>query len=231
MVSYIDKEFLLKKVESRISQYVISDFEEDTLNNIIKAMRIMDRRWFVDNTAHAYLDSAQPLSVGQSISQPSTVARMLLLLRPQPDNRVLEVGAGSGWQSAILSYLSYPGTITTIDIVDELVDLAKKNLSIARQNTYQDSARMLDTINVTKANFFELSAPQEFDRIIVTAGIKEEDKGMIIDQASEILADNGIMICPYQLGPLMIIVKVEGELSVDYTIDEFAFVPLLRPKE
>ncbi|MFP4119192.1 MAG: protein-L-isoaspartate O-methyltransferase family protein [Candidatus Woesearchaeota archaeon] len=229
MTNGTEKERLLKNVESSLLPYTLSELDREIANNITKAMKAMDRRWFVDNQSQAYIDTALPLAAGQTISQPSTVARMLFLARPLQGDRVLDVGAGSGWQASLLAHMTYPGTVSSIDINDELIDNAKNNLKTARRNLDKDSALMLDTINVNRLNFFELEHPQEFDRIIITAGIQDEDKNSVIEKAKELLAEDGILICPYQLGPLLIVTKIDGAITEEYTIEEFAFVPLIRP--
>ena len=160
MTDGTEKERLIQNVESALIPYTLSEFDREIANNITKAMKTMDRRWFVDNPSQAYIDTALPLAAGQTISQPSTVARMLFLAKPLQGDRVLDVGAGSGWQAALLAHMTYPGTVSSIDISDELIGNAKKNLKTARQNLDQDSARMLDTININKLNFFELDPPQ-----------------------------------------------------------------------
>jgi len=75
----------------------------------------------------AYVDSPVPIGYGKTISQPFMVALMTDLLDVQPTDRVLEVGTGLGYQSAILSYLA--DTVYTVEIVEELASEAKERLT------------------------------------------------------------------------------------------------------
>ena len=74
---------------------------------VLAAMSAIPREWFVDPSVqrHAYDDAALPIASGQSISQPYMVARMTELLGVRPDDRILEIGTGSGYQAAILATL------------------------------------------------------------------------------------------------------------------------------
>src|SRR5690349_748569 len=74
---------------------------------VLRAMADMPRELFIgrDNRSRAYADEAVPIAAGQTISQPWIVARMTELLDPQPGDRVLELGTGSGYQAAIVAAL------------------------------------------------------------------------------------------------------------------------------
>ncbi len=71
---------MIQSVENSLSLFSHSQEDEEKASKIIDAMEKIDRRFFMDNTEHAYIDSAMPVGHGQTISQPSTVARMLMLL-------------------------------------------------------------------------------------------------------------------------------------------------------
>ena len=101
---------------------------------IIDAFLNIDRIKFVPDAAKqwAYID--QPLSIagGQTISQPYTVAFMLELLQPQPGEKILDIGAGSGWQTSLLAHIVSSGEgggkVLAVEIVPELCKLGKKNV-------------------------------------------------------------------------------------------------------
>lgn len=98
---------------------------------IIEAFRAIDRADFVlpESRSRAYEDA--PLSIGfeQTISQPLTVAFMLELLEPKEGERILDIGAGSGWQSALLAHIvGENGSITGIERIPELCAFAQKNI-------------------------------------------------------------------------------------------------------
>jgi len=78
----------------------------------------------------AEVNEALPIGFGQTISQPLVVAFMLELLRPQPGDKILDVGSGSGYSSALLAEIvGGKGKIIAIDIIPELVEFARNNIS------------------------------------------------------------------------------------------------------
>jgi len=95
---------------------------------VIKALRIVPRHLFVPaNLRHeAYVDTPLPIGHGQTISAPSIVAKMTELLEPDPDDIVLEIGTGSGYQAAVLAKLVEH--VYTIEIIPELAQSAKRRL-------------------------------------------------------------------------------------------------------
>ena len=149
---------------------------------VLRAMDDVPRERFVEPSylQSAYADQALPISCGQTISQPYVVAYMTEQLAVEPHHRVLEIGAGSGYQAAILSRL------------------AREVVSIERYRTLADEAatrlRSLgyDNVDVIVGDGFA-GAPGRgpFDRIIVTAAAEVVPQ-TLLDQ----LADGGIMILP-----------------------------------
>ncbi len=128
---------------------------------VLDAMRQVPRERFVPETAahKAYADSALPIECEQTISQPYMVARMTELLALAPTDRVLEIGAGSGYQTAILARLA--AAVYTVELHQRLLDAA--------------GAR-LQTLGVRNVQYHcgdgSLGWPEEapFDAILVTAG-------------------------------------------------------------
>jgi protein-L-isoaspartate(D-aspartate) O-methyltransferase len=102
---------------------------------IIEAFNKIERINFVKDEykKEAYNDYPLPIGFNQTISQPLTVAFMLELLNPQPGEKILEIGAGSGWVTALLAYcVSYKnnnGKIIAIERIRELQEMAYKNIS------------------------------------------------------------------------------------------------------
>ena len=103
---------------------------------VLEAIYKVDRRNFMEENKNlAYLDQAISIGYGQTISQPSTVARMLSLLELEDDDEVLEVGTGSAWNATLLGYLSkkvvtlpmFPSL--TKDQLDRIVDGVKSSLT------------------------------------------------------------------------------------------------------
>jgi len=149
-------------------------------------LRVMDevpRERFVDANfvESAYADQALPIDCGQTISQPYVVAYMTEQLGVQPHHRVLEIGTGSGYQTAVLSRL------------------AREVVSIERYRTLADRARdrlkslCYDNVDVVSGDgFVGVPGGAPYDRIIVTAAAERLPE-TLLDQ----LADNGgVMILP-----------------------------------
>ena len=95
----------------------------------LQAMRTVERHLFVDASlsSRAYEDNPLPIGYGQTISQPFIVAYMTSLLDLKPEDRVLEIGTGSGYQAAILARMA--DSVYTIEIVKELAASAKKKVA------------------------------------------------------------------------------------------------------
>jgi protein-L-isoaspartate(D-aspartate) O-methyltransferase len=96
---------------------------------VLRAMSTIPRELFVSDAQreNAYADEALPIPAGQTISQPYMVARMTELLDPRPGDRVLEIGTGSGYQTAILAILG--AAIVSIERQPELAITARERLA------------------------------------------------------------------------------------------------------
>ncbi len=128
----------------------------------------------------AYEDRALPLGHGQTISQPYIVAAMLEMLDPQPDHRVLEIGAGTGYQAAVLAELA--GAVYSAEIVGELAGLARDNLTRLK----------IGNVSVNHGDGCDAwveKAP--FDRIILACAPRS-----IPDVLRHQLADGGSIVYP-----------------------------------
>ena len=99
---------------------------------IIEAFKLIDRTDFVleEYKNEAYVNAPLPIGFGQTISQPLTVAFMLELLEPKAGEKILDVGAGSGWVSALLAKIvGDKGKIIGIERISELKEMAEKNIA------------------------------------------------------------------------------------------------------
>ncbi len=175
----------------------------------------LDRSLFIDiNKDLAVMDTALPIGYGQTISQPSLVLEMTVRLNPEEDSKVLEIGTGSGYQTALLSEFS--GTVFTVERIHELYDKTKIRLeNMGFENVYfkLDDGTM----------GWEQFAP--FDRIIVTAAAR-----FIPPSLLEQLAPDGIMVIPvggsnYQE---LLVIKKDSDGTVSTESKGYVkFVPLI----
>lgn len=149
---------------------------------VLDAMRSVPRHLFVParNRDMAYNDQPLPIGEGQTISQPYIVAYMTEALDPGPDDRVLEIGTGSGYQAAVLAKIVKD--VFTIEIVPKLGNRASKLLD---ELGY-------DNIHVRVGDGY-LGWPEEapFDAVIVTAAPEQIPEALIMQ-----LREGGTMIIP-----------------------------------
>jgi protein-L-isoaspartate(D-aspartate) O-methyltransferase len=182
---------------------------------VLAAMRKVPRHLFVpkDWERAAYEDRPLPIGGGQTISQPYIVAVMTEQLELKPQDRVLEVGTGSGYQAALLAELA--GTVISIERLRDLADRAQQNLARAG----------ITTVRIVVGDGTEGYPPEApYDAIIVTAaspGIPQP----LVDQ----LAEGGRLIAP--VGPrecqdLIKLVKREGRVE-EIPLGGVCFVPLI----
>jgi protein-L-isoaspartate(D-aspartate) O-methyltransferase len=222
-------EILSKNVKNNILYLATSEEEKESLDIIINAIKIIDRQFFVKNKNNAYIDTALPIGYNQTISQPSTVARMLILTNPKPGNNLLELGSGSGWNASLAGYIVYPGKVTSMDIVPELIREARKNLDELKAHLNFEDRKRLNYIQFKKYNILKgLDKLQErYNRIIITAGITREQENIIYQLADKALTEKGILVCPHIQGPLIVLKRENGKITKNTTLENYVFVPLI----
>ncbi len=149
---------------------------------VLEAMRRVPREVYVgaDDIENAFHDGPLPIGCGQTISQPYIVAYMTEMLAIKPRDRVLEIGTGSGYQTAVLAELA--AEVFTIEIVEELARTAETRL---REQGY---ANVRFRTGDGSLGWLE-AAP--FDAIMVTAAPERTPDGLVAQ-----LADGGRMIAP-----------------------------------
>jgi len=185
---------------------------------IIEAMRSIDRKDFVrpEYGALAYADRALPIGLGQTISQPYTVIFMLELLGAEEGARVLDVGAGSGWTTALLGKIvGTSGRVYGVELLLELVKFGKKNL--AKYDLPQASIQRA-------GEEYGLSEHAPFERILVSAAADHAPEELL-DQ----LAHPGIMVMPTK-GSIVKIEKSRENQGSQKSYDGFKFVPLMNSR-
>lgn len=204
---------LRKKLVQEIAKKGINNSE------VLCAIESIPRHLFIpDNALHkyAYEDKAFPIGSGQTISQPYTVAFQTDLLDLKPRDKVLEIGTGSGYQTAVL------------------LALGAKVFSIERQKALFDRTKiLLPKLGYNTKLFFGdgykgLPEYAPFDKIIVTAGAP-----FIPDDLLTQLKVGGIMVIPVGEGNNQLMKKIIKLAANEYQTEDlgqFRFVPLLKEK-
>lgn len=182
---------------------------------VLDAMRKIPRHLFVPPpyTSSAYTDAPLPIGDGQTISQPYIVALMTELLEPEYEDRVLEIGAGSGYQAAILA--SLVRQVTTIERIPAVADLARKNLA-------RLGLKNVSIIEGDGTGGYRQNAP--YNGIIITAATPNVPPPLI-DQLDE----EGILVAPVgerDIQELITLKKHQGK-TVQSSHGGVRFVPLI----
>ena len=183
--------------------------------SVISAIGKIPRHLFMDSAFvnSAYVDKAFPIGSGQTISQPYTVAFQTELLNIQRGDKVLEIGTGSGYQTAVL------------------IEVGAKVFTIERQrNLFMQTQNFLPKLGYNPLFFYGdgyLGKPTygPFDKIIITAGAPEIPQ-KLIDQ----LKEGGVLVIPLgeKTQVMLRITKLKnGEVSIE-EFDKFSFVPMLK---
>jgi len=182
---------------------------------VLAVMRDVPRHLFIPPPYDraAYDDAPLPIGNGQTISQPYIVALMTELLHPQPGDRVLEIGAGSGYQAAILSVLV--GRVTTIERLTAVADLARRNLAALHYNNV--------TVIVGDGTMgYQQGSP--YDGIIITASTPEVPAPLIGQ-----MAEGGRLVAPVggrDVQELVVLEKRQGTIATEHH-GGVRFVPLI----
>ena len=189
---------------------------------VLDALRTIPRHLFVppEQQAQAYDDHPLPIGSGQTISQPYIVAKMTELLRLKKDDRVFELGTGSGYQAAVLSRLVKE--VYTVEIFDELGQSARQRLKRLGYSNVE--------VKVGDA-YYGWPEKAPFDAIIVTAAANHIPPPLI-----QQLKPGGRMVIPigtvFQVQNLLLVEKgrTEKDLKI-HNIMPVLFVPLLGGHE
>lgn len=202
----IGTEELVRQLEE--SEVLVSE-------NIKDAFLKVDRADFVPENmkGYAYIDQPLPIGEEQTISQPTVVAFMLELLQPQEGDKIMDVGVGSGWQTALLAEIvGDKGQIDAVEVIPQLLQWAKKNLK---------------KYNFENIAFFRQNAkgglPKKapFDGIIAGAAGKEVPPAW-----KEQLKVGGRIVVPIGTSVFLYTKKATDKFAIQ-EYSGFAFVPLV----
>lgn len=198
-----------RKLVDRVREQGIDD------PRVLAAMQTVPRHRFVPEAVlrRAYEDTALPIGFGQTISQPSIQAVYLQVLRVGPDDRVLEVGAGSGYQTALIAELC--ANVYAVERIPELTQRAREML---------DALGYRNIALVTKDGTLGWASYAPYDAILVAAAAPSVP-GTLVDQ----LAPGGRLLIPLgdRKQQRLTLVEKTPEGIRENTVTECVFVPLI----
>lgn len=202
----------------RTRDRLITRLQEQGIQHVavLAVMRALPRHLFVDEAlaSRAYEDTALPIGQGQTISQPFIVARMTeILLQGLPKKKVLEVGTGSGYQTAVLSKL-----VDRVFSVERIAPLQNQ----ARERFYQLKLNNIRLKHSDGSWGWEGNAP--YDGIIVTCAPEQ-----IPEELLKQLAPGGRLVIPVggSSGQSLRVIDRNGRTFEETELDAVSFVPLL----
>ncbi len=189
---------------------------------VVKAFNKVDRKDFVPEEKKSSSDADKPLSIGygQTISQPTTVAFMIELLDVEAGQKVLDVGSGSGWTTAILAEIvGEKGEVHSVEIIPQLVEFGKENVS---NKGYKNT-------NFHQANgTIGLEGEAPFDRILASATapeVPEELKDQLSEEKVRLVIPVGNITSEIHL-----VTKEDEKTYRTKKFPGFSFVPLKGKK-
>lgn len=191
---------------------------------ILEAFSVIDRADFVpdDLRVSAYVDEPLPIGSGQTISQPHVVAFMLECLDPQPGEHIMDIGAGSGWQTALLAHIvslkDKKGKVYAIERVPELCEFGRGN--VLKYNFIKKG--VVEWFCQDASNGLPDQAP--FDKIVVAASIIDDS---LPHAWQEQLGVGGKIVVPIKNSIWLFTKQEEGRFEKE-EFPGFVFVPFIK---
>ena len=209
---------MVETIRARARSYVNVLGQQGLSEKVLDALGQTQRHLFIPerSCSTAYADGPVPIGLGQTISQPFIIALMTQLANVAPDDVVLEVGTGSGYQAAILARLARK--VCTIEIIPQLAEASARTL---RDLGY-------DNVSVRAGDGY-VGWPEcgPFDAIVITAALAEVPPPLI-----EQLKVGGRLVMPvgpaYTTQQLTVVVKIGLGQTTTRTVGLVRFVPLTR---
>ena len=209
--SFKHKGLRQKLVETLISKGIKNEA-------VLESIRTIPRHWFMDSSFldHAYQDKAFPIAANQTISQPYTVAYQTELLEVEPNHKVLEIGTGSGYQTAVLCLLE-----AEVYSIERQLELFKKT-SLFLPKIGHVAKRL-----IFGDGYKGLKEEAPFDRILVTAGAPFVPKTLLAQ-----LKVGGRLVIPIgEEEQVMTLYIRSGQKNFEkHEFGNFKFVPMLEDK-
>jgi protein-L-isoaspartate(D-aspartate) O-methyltransferase len=198
---------------------LVQELREEGITNeeVLKIIEKIPRHFFIETTFgdDAYENRPFPIGRGQTISNPFTVAYQTALLEVKEGDKILEIGTGSGYQSAVLAELK--ADIYTIERHQPLSRKAKKVL---------DSFGYTNVKTFYGDGFKGLPEHAPFDKILITAAAPEIPKELLKQ-----LKVNGLMVIPFGKGETQKMIRIKRLDNNEFekeTFSDFTFVPMLK---
>ena len=185
---------------------------------IIEAFEKIKRADFVPEKFKdmAEADEALPIGFDQTISQPLVVAFMLELLQPEPGNKVLDIGSGSGWTTALLAEIS-KSKVVGIELIPELAEFGRNN--VAKYDFIKNG--LAEVICANGSRGYDKEAP--YDRILASASVA----GEIPKAWKRQLAPGGRIVTPIR-DSIWLLTKNDAGSFEETEYPGFIFVPLVE---
>jgi protein-L-isoaspartate(D-aspartate) O-methyltransferase len=186
---------------------------------IIEAFEKIDRKNFIPEEFrdHIYIDRPLPIGKEQTISQPSTVAFMLEHLEPKKGDKILDIGSGSGWTTALLCHIvGKEGSVLGLERVDELVEKGQNNIAKLNLGEHCRIQKAGDALGVPG---------EQFDKILVSASAEE-----IPEELFAQLKVGGILVIPVR-NSIFRFKKLSDTKVEAQEFPGFVFVPLIKEKK
>ena len=191
---------------------------------IIKAFRTVRRRDFIrpEDSGQAEINAPLSLGFGQTISQPQTVAFMMEKLKPGAGEKILDIGCGSGWTSALLSFIvGAVGKVYGLERICELKNFAEANLD--KYNFIKNRVVHI----ICSDGFYGLPEFGPFDKILVSAAAEE-----IPDELLKQLKIGGRLVMPigrrFASQSIIVIDRITADEFKSKEYPGFIFVPLIK---